>query len=292
MLRSRMFTPGFKLFFGIALLLLLSGWVFGISSSLQAPGSSISEQLKKTGIIATVTGPLSLGYKGPVGNHLGYMLLLAAAALAAFLALVLVAFRDADPEAGAQVLQVETVPLTRAPSGTNYAPLVAAFSLGLVALGLVVGSVLFYAGLTLLALTAGGWTVRAWAERATGDAEVNRQIYARLIDPLRVPVVALVVIGFVVVGLSRVLLAVPDENWSRVIFGLAAIVFFGGVLAVYFSPRIARPLATALLIIGALAVLGGAIYGVAKGGREIEGHGEAPGAVSEHGLGAPGGALR
>jgi hypothetical protein len=208
-------------------------------------------------------------------------------------ALVLVAFRDADPEAGAQVLQVETVPLTRAPSGTNFAPLVAAFALGLVALGLVVGSGLFYAGLGLLAVTGLAWTVRAWAERATGDAEVNRQIYARIIDPLRVPVVSVALIGFLVIGLSRVLLAVPSENWSRIVFGLAAVLFFAGVLAVYLMPRMARPLATAFLVLGALAVLGGAVWGVAAGERHIEPHhGEGSGAVEEHGLGLPGGALR
>jgi hypothetical protein len=272
MLRTRMFTPGFKLFFGIAAFLLFGAVLFGMSSSLLVENATVGDRLGQQGIIQTVTGPLTIGWKGPVGNHIGYGLLLAAAGIAAYVACVLVAFRDADPEAEAQVLDVETVPLTRAPSGTNFAPLVGALALGLVAIGWVLGSFLFYAGLALLVITAGAWTVRAWAERATGDAEVNHQIYARLIDPLRVPVVGALLIAFVVVGLSRVLLAVPDQNWSRVIFGVVAVVFFGGVLAVAAAPRIARPLATGLLALAAAAVLIGGIWGVAAGERPVEPH--------------------
>jgi len=219
-LSSRMFTPGFKLFFGIALFLFGGTVLFGMSSSLLVEGTDIGDRLNQQGVVETVTGPFTAGWKGPVGNHAGYGLLLVATGLAAFLGLILIAFRDADPEAEAQLLEVETVPLTRAPSGTNFAPLIAAFSLALMAIGWVSGSFLLYAGITLLVVTAATWTVRAWAERATGDAEVNRQIYTRIIDPLRVPVVGVLLIGFLVVGLSRVLLAarrqlVPDRLRGR-----------------------------------------------------------------------------
>jgi hypothetical protein len=122
-------------------------------------------------------------------------------------------------------------------------------------------------------VTAGTWTVRAWAERATGDAEVNHQIYARIIDPLRVPVVGAVLIAFVVLGLSRVLLAVPEKSLSALVFGVVAVVLFAGVLAVAFAPRIARPLATVLLAVAAVGVLAGGVWGVAAGERHIEPHG-------------------
>lgn len=270
--RSRMFTPGFKLYFGIALFLLGGAVLFGISSSLLVEGSTVGERLQGQGLIETVTGPVTIGWKGPVGNHAGYGLLMAGAGLAAFLGLTLVAFRDADPEAEAQLLDVETVPLTRAPSGTNFSPIVGAFALVLMALGWVGNTGLLYAGLALLGITAGTWTVRAWAERATGDAEVNRQIYARIIDPLRVPVVSVLVIAFLVLGLSRLLLAVPDVNWSRIAFGLAALLLFGGVLLVVALPRIAKPLAGVLLVLAAVAILAAGIYGVAAGEREIEPH--------------------
>ena len=75
------------------------------------------------------------------------------------------------------------------------------------------------------------------------------------------------------------------------------------MLAVYLLPKIARPLATALLIIAGLAILGGGIYGLIEGERPVEhevdgshagtgcsgGTGSQPGqeapAVNEHGLG-------
>jgi hypothetical protein len=276
MIRSRMFTPGFKLFFGLALFLLFGAFIFGVSSHLQAGGTTISDQLSRTGIVETVSGPLSMGWKGPVGNHLGYTILLAGAGIAAFVAVVLVAFRDADPEAGAEILQVEAVPLTKAPSGSNFAPVIAAFSLVLIGVGWILMNttpLYFYAGIALLLATMFTWTVRAWAERATGDDEINRQLYTRIIDPLRVPVVGALLVAFVVLGLSRVLLAAPSALWSAIIFGGAAVAFFAGVLAVYFMPRIARPLAVALVIVGALGILIGGIWGVAAGVRPIEHHG-------------------
>jgi hypothetical protein len=277
MLRTRMFTPGFKLFSGIAAFLLGGALVMGVSSSLLVDGKTVGDRLGDQGIIQTVTGPLTIGWKGPVGNHVGYGLLLAGAGIAAFVAVVLVAFRDADSEAEAQLLDVETVPLTRAPSGTNFAPLMAAAAVGLMAIGWVADTVFLYAGLALLAATAATWTVRAWAERATGDTEVNRQIYARIIDPLRVPVVGALLIVFLVGGLSRVLLAVPDKTWSAVVFGVAGVTFFAGVLAVAANPRIARPLATVLLVLAGAGVLAGGIWGIAAGERHIEPHGHGEG---------------
>jgi hypothetical protein len=272
--RSPKLTPRFKKLFGIALFLVGGAVIFGVSSSLQMEGTDLSFRLQDVGAVSTVTGPMTLGWKGPVGNHAGYGLLLAGGAIAGFIGITLVAYRDADPEAEAQLLEIETVPLTRAPSGTNFAPVIGAFSLVLMALGWVAYTGLLYAGLALLVLTAGAWTVRAWAERATGDAEVNRQIYARIIDPLRVPVLAVLVIGFGVIGLSRVLLALPNVNASRIVFGVAAVVLFGGVLIVAAFPNSAKKLATVFLALAALAVLAGGIWGIAAGERHIEPHHE------------------
>jgi hypothetical protein len=284
MLRSRMFTPGFRLFFGIALFLLVGSALYGISSTLVVESSTIGDRLLQLGIVQTATGPLSIGWKGPVGNHVGYGVLLGGSAIATFLAVVLIAFRDADPDAEAQVLDVETVPLTRAPSGANFAPLVGAFGLALLAVGFVEGGFLFYAGIAVIVATALVWTVRAWAERATGDPEVNQQIYARIIDPLRVPVLGGLLIAFLVLGLSRALVALPNANASRLVFLAVSLLFFAGVLAVYFLPRIAKPLATGLLVLGALFVLAGGIYGLTQGERPVEPHhgGEPAGAGETH----------
>lgn len=275
MLRTRMFTPGFKLFFGLFGFLLIAAFAFAISSELQAPGGTIRENLDQQGLIATVTGPLTVGWKGAVGNHLGYGILLGAAGVAAFLAFVLIAFRDVDAEAAAQIIHAESVPLTKAPTGANYSPILGAFGLALIALGWITSQWLLLAGVGLVVLSIGAWTVRAWAERATGDDEVNFQIYHRLIDPLRVPVLAVLGIGFVVIGLSRLLLAVPNKTTSSIVFGGAGVLFFLGVVVIALAPKFSRAAAIVLLAVGAVGILGAGAYGIAKGSRPVEHEGVA-----------------
>jgi hypothetical protein len=269
-----MLTPGFKVYFGIAMLGLVGALAFGINTELQSDALTVRDNLDQSGLMSTLTGPLTVGWKGAVGNHLGYTIWLSMAVVAGFLAFLLVAFRDADPEAVAQVAHTDSVPLTRAPGGASFLPIVGAFGLGVVAIGWIVNTTVFYAGLVLVGAVIGTWTIRAWADRATGDDGTNRQIYHRIIDPLRVPIVGAAIVGFVVLGLSRVLLAVPNKASSSVIFGVAAVVFFAIVVAVALVPKMSRAVVVVLLVVGALAVLGGGIYGIAAGPREVEHHGE------------------
>src|SRR5690606_3925243 len=143
----------------------------------QSETLTVRDNLDQAGLIATFTGPLTVGWKGAVGNHAGYAIWLSMAVVAGFLAFLLVAFRAADPEAVAQVAHTDSVPLTRAPAGASFLPVVGAFALGVVAIGWILNRTVFYAGLVLLAAVVGTWTIRAWADRATGDDETNRQIY-------------------------------------------------------------------------------------------------------------------
>jgi len=279
MLRSRMLTPGFKLYFGIALVGLLGAFVFGVNTVLQTEALSVRDNLDEAGIVSVLSGPFTIGWKGAVGNHMGYTIWLSMAVVAGFLAFLLIAFRDADPEAVAQVAHTDSVPLTKAPSGASYMPVLGAFALAVTAIGWIINRGVFFAGLALLAAVIGTWTIRAWADRATGDDAINRQIYQRIIDPLRVPIVGAFLIAFVVLGISRVLLAVPNKTASSVIFGLAAVVFFLLVVGIAMVPRLSRTVSVILLVVGALVVLAGGIYGVATGPREMEHHGE--GAATE-----------
>lgn len=273
MLRSRMYTPGFKLYFGLFGFFLVATLLGSISTTLQTDSSSVKDMLFAVGVINLIVGPITMGWKGGVGNHLVYGVLLGAAAVSAFLAFVLVAFRDADPEALAEYVQADSVPLTRAPHGASYTPMLGAVSVLLLAIGWVANTWVVYAGVGLLLITAGAWTIRAWADRATGDAEVNYGIYKQMIDPVRIPVVGAVIIAFVVLGFSRVLLAVPDENWSRFLFLGVGFVFFAGAIIVAVLPRMSRGLVTVLLVLTGLAMLAGLVWGTIEGEREIEGHG-------------------
>lgn len=263
MIRSRVLTYGFRLFFGFAVFAFFGSFVFAIGSSIDT-----SDQ----GLVDNVLGPLTAGWKGGIGSHLGYVVLLGTSAVAGFIAAMLIAFRDADPDAQAQIVHTEQVPLTRAPSGASYAPIVG----GMVAVGAIVGLVgeprVFQASLIAALMIAFVWTVRAWAERATGDDETNRELYHRIIDPLRVPVIGILVIGFVVLGLSRALLAV-DKVSSIVIFGGAATLFFIAAALLSARPKIPRGAITVLLLVGGVAILGAAIAGLIAGERDFEHHG-------------------
>jgi len=272
MLRSRMLPDGFKLYFGIAVFALFSAFVIGIGSVLRtADGKSVSDNLDEVGVISAVSGPLSVGWKGAVGNHLGYTIMFVTMAAAAFIAFLLVAFRDADPEAQEQYLGVDSVPLTRAPAGSNFAPVSGAIAIALMGIGWIINTGVFYAGAVLLVLTIGTWATRAWAERATGDDEVNAQIYHRIIDPLRVPIVGAGLIGFVVLGISRVFNSAPSKDASTIIFLVAGALIFATFVAIAVAPKVSRSLIVVLLAIGAVLVVAGAIYGVTQGDRPTEG---------------------
>ena len=206
MLRSRAFTPAFRFFSGLAVLALVAAFVAGFSSEAQDP-------------IDRVLGPLSLGWKGGVGNHVAYTIFLSLFVASAGLAGLLVAFRDADPEAEAEVVRTDSVPLTRAPAGMNYLPAFAAVGLVVILIGMATASTgLALGGAAFLVIIGFTWTLRTWAERATGDDATNAELYHRIIDPLRVPVVAIITIGVVVIGVSRVLLAV-SKTGSVIVFG-------------------------------------------------------------------------
>jgi len=260
MLRSRMFTTAFRFFAGLAIASLVAAFVVGVTSETQTP-------------MDRILGPLTMGWKGGVGNHFAYTFFVGLFGVAAGLAGILIAFRDADPEAEAQVVRTESVPLTRAPAGNNYLPALGAFGLVLAVVGLASGNhVLIGGGLVVVLAIAFTWTLRDWAERATGDDTVNAELYHRFIDPLRTPVVAVVCIGLVVVGLSRVLLAV-SKTGSVVVFGAAATLFFvvATLLALY--PKSTRTITTVLVVVGAVVILVAGIIGAFVGERDVEHHG-------------------
>jgi hypothetical protein len=261
MLRSRMFTTAFRFFAGLAIASLVAALLVGFTSETQTP-------------MDRILGPLTLGWKGGIGNHFAYAVLVGLFAMSAGLAGILIAFRDADPEAEAEVVRTDSVPLTRAPAGNNYLPALGAFAFVLTLVGLASGShVLIGGGLVVMLAVAFTWTLRTWAERATGDDTVNAELYHRFIDPLRTPVVAIVCIGLVVGGLSRVLLAV-SKTGSVVVFGAAATLFFvvAAILALY--PKSTKTVTTILVVFGALAILVAGIISAFVGERDIKHHGD------------------
>lgn len=248
-----MITKGSRFFFGFAALAYIGAIVYGLSTG------------------GHVFGVFSLGYKEGVGEHLGYVVLLSVAAVSAGLGFVCLALRDADPEAEAQVIDLAHVPPADSINRTNFWPIVAAFSLGMVVVGLVVGSPLFVAGLIGLGIVVIEWAIRNWADRRTGDAEVNREIRNRIMLPIEIPVGALLCIGLLVGLVSRVLLATPKSGSTGVAIVVALLVL-GVATLIATKPRLSANLISGLLLFGGIAVIAAGIVAASVGPREFEEH--------------------
>lgn len=259
-----MITTGSKFFYGLAALLAVAAVAYGYSSG----GGGV--------------GPLSAGYKGGVGEHLGYGILLGAAVASLFAGFCSTAFRDADPEPAAASGTGALPAVTTTTTGTSFWPVVGAFGVVLTLVGAVLNNVFFVAGLIALGAVAIEWTMQAWADRATGDPAVNREIRNRLMLPIEVPIAGALAIAVVVIGYSRVFLAVSKLGAVWIALAIAATIFVIGT-ALSLRPRIRTDLVAGLLATAAVVTIGLGIFGAVAGEREFEHHGEEHGEEEEGG---------
>lgn len=240
-----MFTWGSKYLFGVTAASLLGAVVYGLITG--------------GGLI----GVLSIGYKGGVGEHAGYAVLLALAAATAGLGVLNVIVRDADVEAGGEggALAIGT------PRKAAYWGPMAAFGVACLVVGVSVSRAFFALGAAVLAVVALEWAVQAWSDRATGDEAVNAAMRDRLIAPLEVPLMAVLGIAVVVLGVSRVLLAVSKTGSVIVAAVVAAVIF---LLANFMArAKLSRSAITGIVAVIVVAVLAGGILGAAKGERKF-----------------------
>ena len=248
-----MFTTGSKWFFGVGLVSLALAAAYGWTTG----GNGL--------------GPLTMGYHGSVGDHLGYGLLTSIAGVSIFLGIVSVATRDADPRALAELAGTDDVPEAVAPAHLAYWPVVGAFGAGLVVLGLVISNVMFVAGLLVLLAVLVEWMVLAWSDRATGDPEANRLVRNRLMGPFEVPIAgALVVLG-AVFAFSRLFLTSSQLGAVWVATGISVVVLvIAAVLAA--KPRVSANVVAGVLSACAVAVVAAGVVAAARGERTIEHH--------------------
>ena len=244
-----MLTTGFKLYFGMAFGAFVAAVTFGYTTG----GNN--------------TGPISLGWKGSVGNHTGYLILVGIAAVFGFLGISLVAFRDADPRAAAELLGVDQVPAQR-PTSPSYWPLVAMFGVAAVLLGLVLSSAVFVLGLGILAVVAIEWAMQAWADRATGDPVANRELRNRVMQPIEVPVLAAIGILAVPLGASRVMLS-TSKMGAVWVAGIVSIIVLGLAVLVALRPRLSKNVVAGIVLVGGLAFVAAGIASAAIGERDF-----------------------
>jgi hypothetical protein len=215
-------------------------------------------------------GAMSLGWKGGVGDHVGYVVLVMFAVAAAGLAVMLVAFRDADADAVAE-LNGGDLPPAQGPTSTNFWPVVGAFGAGVTIVGLALHPAIFVAGLLVLLAVAFEWTMAGWADRATGDPYANRELRNRIMKPVEVPVLGAIGIAALVLAASRVFLAVSEAWAVWVAAGFSAVIFVGA-LAFAMAEKVNKNVVAGVLALGAIAALSAGIVSAVVGERDIEPH--------------------
>lgn len=139
---------------------------------------------------------------------------------------------------------------------------------------------LLWLGLGILAVTLAEWLIQGWAERATGDPAYNAELRHRVMSPFEIPVLSLIVIGVIMVSLSRVLLAV-SKTGSIVVAGALATVIFVVASLLAAKPRISSSVLAGVLSLGAVALVAAGIAGGVAGERDIEPHHTEGGAHAE-----------
>ena len=274
-----MITRGSKYFYGAAVFAYLTALVYGFVSGASAHGGVLNV-FSEGALVNSIIGPISFGWKGWVGDQIGYSILMGAAGALAVLGGLTSVFRDGSPEALAElqgatveksVIQGDTLVDLRvaSPQGLNVWPLVGAVSAGLLVIGAAVSSTVFVIGCVGLAVVAIEWTVRTWADQATGDPEQNIALRNRLMHPLEIPVGATIGVAIIVLSMSRILLAVPKLGSVFVVILVAVAVFVVAILLAN-RPEQKRSVLTVAFAIGAVLIIGGGIAAAIVGPREAD----------------------
>ena len=128
-----MMTTGSKIYFKVAGAVWALAVVYGYVTETVSVG--IWKGLSGDGVISSVLGPLTFGYKGGVGDHFGYGLLMGVAGVAAGLGAAHIAFRDGSPELAA-AMDGDAPSTTRPSINASMWPFLGAIAAGLLLLGL------------------------------------------------------------------------------------------------------------------------------------------------------------
>jgi uncharacterized membrane protein (DUF485 family) len=205
------------------------------------------------------------------GERVGLLVLLGLAVAATIVGTLLVWMRDGEvTPAGDAEERATTAAATSGPLPAPW-PAIGAFGVAVTVVGLAAGGALLYAGFGIVAIAVVEWMVQGWAERATPDPVENTALRNRIMYPVEIPLLGLIIVGVVLVAFSRVLLALPKEGSTVTAIAVAATILLVAAL-VATRPRISSTVLTVVLLLGAVALLGGGIVGAIAGERDIEEH--------------------
>jgi hypothetical protein len=150
-------------------------------------------------------------------------------------------------------------------------PILGAFGIALLVLGLTFEQWMVWAGIVVLAATMVEWLVQSWSDRASDDGEYNRRLRNSVIQPIEFPVLGLAAAGLVVFGFSRVMLSVTTDAAVVAFVVVAALVL---VIATLLSGvrRIGGSVIAATLMVGGIIVLTAGVIGAIQGERGFHEH--------------------
>ncbi len=260
-----MFSPGFRLFFGFAGFGLIAAFFYGVVSGDGGGADYL-------GFLDTEawTGALSLGWKGGIGDHVGYIVLVMLFICSSWLAIMLTAFRDADPEAVAELNGGE-LPPAQGPVSYNFWPVIGAFGFGTLVMGLVTHTAIFVVGLLVIVATIFELMMSAWADRATSDPVANAELRNQIMKPVEVPVLGIIGIAVAVLCFSRIFLTV-SKSWAIWVAVIISGIVFLAALGFALAEKVNRNLVASVLALGAIALLTTGIVSATVGEREISHH--------------------
>ncbi len=250
-----MIPTGFKLYAGIASAALVAAVIGGWTSG------------------GGVIGPLSAGYKGGIGDHVSYVVLVGVAMVSLIVGGLLTYFRDADAEAVAMSLGTEFAPVGQRPVAPSIWPIVAGLGVTTLVVGMALSSFVTGVGLVVLAIVAFEWTMTAWSDRATGDPATNVALRNQLMGPFEVPLLGLLGGAVLVGAMSRVFLATAGVG-AVVIGAIVSLVIFGLGILFATQPNLSKNVIVTLVGVVVLAVLGGGIWGLTQDTHHEEEGGE------------------
>lgn len=250
-----MIPTGFKLYLGIAMAAAGAAAVGGYTSG------------------GTVVGPISAGYKGGIGDHVSYVVLLGVAFVSLIVGTLLTVFRDADAEAVANAMGVSTAPVGQRPVASSIWPIVAGVGFAFLAVGMAVSTAVVGVGIVILTIVAFEWTMTAWADRATGDSATNASLRNQVMGPFEVPLLGLLGGAVFVFAASRIFLKYPGTG--AVVFGavIACVILAIGVLMAT-NPKLSKNVLMAITVVPLFAVLIFGAYSAATTEHHDEHHGD------------------
>ena len=150
-----------------------------------------------------------------------------------------------------------------------------ALAAALTVTGVALGTIFLVAGLVLGFVVGMQWALQAWSDSISDDPTVAGEFKSRVGGIFDIPMTSLALIGFIVIGLSRILLALPAAWATAVVSVVALLIFVGATFFAKKSPS--RNVIVGVLGFGALAVLVGAIVSAGIGERSFSHEQEAVG---------------